>query len=127
MPDVLLKVNGSQYAGWTDVSVTRDIEAIANSFQLSVSDRWNGQTKPWPILEEDVCELLVGGRTLITGYVDSRGHKYDKASHSLSVTGRDKAGALVDNSAVLEQLEFSHIPILDFCQKLAAPFGVIFS
>lgn len=127
MPDVRLEVNGREYGGWTSVQVSRGIEAIAGSFELEVSERWDGQTAPWPIRDEDACVVSVGGIPLITGYVDARTHSYDTSSHQLSVSGRDKAGALVDCSAVLTQWEFANTPVLDLCTKLGAPFGVTFS
>lgn len=123
MPDVRLTVNGREYAGWTDVIITRGIEAIAGTFSLKVSDRWQEAT-PWPIAPEDECTVAVDRTTLITGYVDSRVLGLQTGGHSLQVSGRDKAAALVDNSAVLSHWEFSNIGVLEFCQKVAAPFGV---
>jgi len=124
MPDVRLTVNGLEYRGWTDVRVTRGIEFIAGSFALSVSERWGGQDVAWPILEGDECTLTIDEEVLITGYVDLRQLSYDADAHRLSVSGRDKAGDLVDCSAVLKQWEFHSLPLLDVCQRLAEPFGI---
>lgn len=127
MLDVRLEVNGREYGGWKDVEITRGIEAIANSFKLTVSERWDGQSEPWPIVEEDACTIRVDGRVLLTGFVDSRGHQEDGSNHSLTIAGRDSAAALVDCSAELAQWEFSNIPVLDLCKTLGAPFGIVFT
>lgn len=124
MGDVRLEVNGSEYGGWTDVRVTRGIEAIASSFDLSVSERWDNQSQPWPINEEDECVLSIDGETLITGYVDVRGMKIAPEAHTLSISGRSRAGALVDNSAVLKQWEFANVGVLEIVTKLAAEFNI---
>jgi len=127
MLDVRLEVNGRQYGGWKDVEITRGIEAIANSFKLTVSERWDGQSEPWPIVEEDACTVRLDGRVLLTGFVDSRSHREDAGAHSLTIAGRDSAGALVDCSAELSKWEFSQIPILELCKTLGAPFGIVFT
>jgi prophage tail gpP-like protein len=124
MAEVALKVNGKSYSGWKSVRITRGIEAICGGFELGVSDRWAGQQVPWPILEEDECEIAVDGQTIITGYVDRRSISLSSDEHSLRVSGRDKAGALIDNSAVLKVWEFNSISLLTLAKRLADPFGV---
>ena len=124
MVDVRLRVNGREYAGWKTVQVTRGIEAIAGGFDLSVSERWNGQTTPWPIVEEDECTLLVGNDVVIIGYVDKREISYGSAEHSLRVSGRDRTGLLVDCSAVLKSWEFQSVPLLTLIQRLCDPFSI---
>jgi prophage tail gpP-like protein len=127
MPDVRLQVNGREYGGWTSARVTRGIEAIAGSFDLAVSERWDGQAEPWPILEEDDCVVTIGDalRTaIITGSVDVRSQAFAAATHAFRVTGRDRTGALVDCSAVLGRYEFSKIGVLELCQQLAKPFDI---
>lgn len=127
MRDVRLEVNGRHYGGWKTVEITRGIETIANSFRLSVSERWTGQSESWPIVEEDACTLWCGNHILLTGFVDIRSHTEDAAAHSLTIAGRDSAGALVDCSAILSQSEFNNVPILEFCKMLGAPFGIVFT
>lgn len=124
MPDVRLMVNGQEYRGWTAVRITRGIDAIAGSFALSVSEKWDGQAQPWPIIDGDACTLQIGNETVITGFVDNRRHQYDVNAHALSVVGRDKTADLVDSSAVLKQWEFLNTSVPEFCKALAAPFGV---
>lgn len=124
MPKIGLRVNGKEYSGWESVRVTRGIESIAGSFDLTASDRWAGQNEPWPIFEEDECALYLEDECVINGWVDKAEPEYDAGSHSLSVSGRDAAGALVDCSALLSSWEFKDLPLLTLATKLAAPFGV---
>jgi prophage tail gpP-like protein len=124
MPDVRLRVGGREFGGWQSARVTRGIECIAGSFELSVSDRWGGQDTPWPIAAEDECVLLLEGEAVITGYVDRRSVSYNATAHDLTVAGRDAAGALVDCSAYVGKWEFLNVPLLTFARKLCEPFGI---
>jgi prophage tail gpP-like protein len=126
-----LRVNGLEFAGWKEATVKRSVEAVASSFSLSVSDRWDGQTNPWPIMEEDECRLMIGAEQVITGYVDRRTISFDKEAHSLEVSGRDATGALVDCSAILRHVtggkgkwEFRNTSLFTLTQRLCEPFGI---
>lgn len=120
MPEIALTVNGRAYAGWKSARVTRGIESISGGFELSVSDRWEAGTAPWPIYEGDECTLSLAGQVVITGYVDKRSVSYGAGEHSLSVSGRDKAGALVDSSYEGPPWEWLSTPILTVAQRIAA-------
>lgn len=124
MADLVLKVHGVEYAGWTAARVTRSIEAISGRFELEVTDRWSEIQEPWPIVEEDECSLEVGGVGVIRGYVDKRTILYAASEHRFSVSGRDRTGALVDCSADLKQWEFRRVPLLSLAQRLTQPFGL---
>lgn len=124
MPDLRLRVNGREFAGWKSARVTRGIESVSGSFELAVSDRWAGQAVAWPIVEEDECTLILEGEHVITGHVDRRTLSLGAEDHSLTVSGRDLAGALVDCSAVLKKWEFLGVPLLALAKKLAEPFGI---
>lgn len=127
MADLRLIVNGRAYGGWKEIQVTRGIASIAGSFTLSVSERWNGQEEPWPIVEEDECEVQIDGETLITGYVDRRELAYAAQTHTLTIAGRDRTGDLVDCSAVLDTWEFLSVPVLRIVERVARPFGIAVS
>lgn len=126
MADIALLVNGRTFSGWTSARVTRGIEAIAGGFELSVSDRWEAGAKPWPIYENDECSLKLGlgGETVLTGYVDKRSLSYSASEHTLTVSGRDKAGQLVDNSIKGPPWEWLNTPVLTVAQAVAHPHGV---
>jgi prophage tail gpP-like protein len=124
MPELRLIVNGVRYAGWKTAQVTRGVESISGGFSLSVSERWDGQSKPWPIVEGDECKLFIGDVPIITGYVDRRSLSYTADDHSLTVSGRDATGDLVDSSALLGRWEFLGVPLLTFAKRLCDPFGI---
>lgn len=124
MAEIGLRVNGREYRGWETARVSRSIEALSGTFELGVSERWADQGKPWPINEGDQCSVVVAGKTLITGWVDTRSPSFSADDHTISVSGRDATGDLVDCSALLSSWEFSDTHVLALAEKLCSPFGV---
>lgn len=123
MTDVVLRVNGKEYAGWKSARVVRGVETAAGSFELSVSDRWSGSA-PWPIAEGDECVVAVAGEVVLTGYVDRRQVSVGAGEHSVSLSGRDRAGELVDCSVLLKTWEFVRTPVIEVARRVAAPHDV---
>jgi prophage tail gpP-like protein len=124
MRDVVLSVNGREYRGWKDITITRSLESLCGSFSMSVSERWNANQEPWPIREGDRCVVLLGGDPIVTGFVDTRSMSISANDHSFQVAGRDRAGDLVDCSAVLSAWEFTGVSVLDIVRMVAKPFGI---
>jgi len=125
VPDsIAIVVNGKRFEGWHSARLTRSMETIAGTFELSVSDRWDASVNPWAIREGDACAIQVNGETLLTGFVDSRKISFSQNAKDIALDGRDRAGDLVDCSAVLHTWEFSDVSPLALATKLCAPFGV---
>lgn len=148
--DVALVINGRRYRGWKSVRITRSIESLAGSFSLEVSDRWDGQTDPWPIQNEDACRVEIDGEVLIDGYVDTTDISATKDSRTLSYGGKDKAAAIVENSATVQgasvikkigasesatfdptkhnadavKWSYTNIDVADFTRAIARPHGL---
>lgn len=124
MEDVTLTVNGSAYGGWKTIGITLSMERLAGAFSLGVSERWPGQSVPRGIQYGDECRLKIGPDVVITGYVDQLSVEYDRESHSVTVSGRDRAGDMVDSSALHAPGSWRQQTILTIARALAAPFGI---
>lgn len=124
MPDVMLQVNGKNYGGWLSVRVVLGMEQVAGTFELSVSERWPGQPEVWQILPGDACRVLIGGTPVITGYVDDVAPEYDKESHAVRISGRDRTGDLVDCSAIHKSGQWAGVTLDRIAADLCAPFGI---
>lgn len=127
MSDLSLLVNGIRYGGWKSVRVTRSIESISGSFELEASDRWGGQDVPWPIMEEDACRVEIDGAVVIDGFIDKRSIALSADARTLSYSGRDGAGILVDCSIDLDKWTFRNASVFDIAKKVAEPFGIAVS
>jgi prophage tail gpP-like protein len=121
---VSLVIGGIAYGGWEDISITRSIESLSGSFDIAVSERWPGQTVSRAIHPGDPCQVRIDGDTVITGYVDDVNASFDSESHTLQITGRDKAGDLVDCSAINRPGQWSGLRFESIVQELIAPFGL---
>jgi len=121
---IKLFVGGKIYDGWLAFTVVRSLEAPAGTFNLTVSDKWPGQLKPWPIAPGDACKLDLGGETLVEGWVDETNYSLSGEDRSLTVTGRDKTGDLVDCSYVEKPNQWQNADIQTIASALAQPFGI---
>jgi prophage tail gpP-like protein len=124
-------VDGRRYSGWKSIRVTRSIESLAGSFALDVSDRWANQDEPWPIREEDPCQIAIDGTVVVDGFVDKRSQSISATSRALSYSGRDRAGSLVDCSAIVSggatagsKWTFYNVDVAQFTAAVAKPFGI---
>ena len=119
-----LLVDGAAYAGWKSVSVTRSLETISGAFSLEVSDRWSGQARPWPIPPGARCEIRIGAETVLTGWVDEMNPSFSSSERSLTVTGRDATGDLVDCSPEISPSEWANLTLPQIVTRIAGDFGV---
>lgn len=121
---VEITVNGATYGGWKNVTVRRSLKSLSGSFSLSLTERWQGRSTPWPILAGDQCRVLLNGQAVITGFIDNTALSFDDNSRTITVSGRDKTADLVDCSVDLPQSQYNGIRIDDFARLVCAKFGV---
>lgn len=124
MSQIVLQVGGTEYGGWTAVSVSRSIETVAGAFDISCTENVGGEAVRWPLRPQQACKILVDGQTVIDGYIDKVSIDISDSSHTISVSGRDKTGDLVDCAAVHTPAQWRNIKLLDLVKTLAAPFGI---
>jgi prophage tail gpP-like protein len=122
--DVRLKIGNIAYGGWQQIEVTRTIEAISGSFKLGVSEKWPGQQSRFAIKRGSACSVTIDGKSIITGYIDEVEPTYDKGEHSVSFSGRDKTGDLVDSSAIATPGTWIGTGLMPIVQQLVAKFGI---
>lgn len=119
MSEVELLINDKIFEGWEDVNVVRTLDAMSGGFTIGATDK-DGVT----IQRGDSCVLRLAGLPIITGYVDTIDESQDDMSHSITVTGRDKSGDLVDCSATNASSEFLNIRLKDLIDRLIKPFNI---
>lgn len=123
--DVRLRIDAQEYGGWKEISIAQSLEALAWTFELTVSDSWAdpaGRPVTRPIVPGQACELLMDGEPLLSGYVDDVTPEYDASSRSARVKGRDVTGDLVDCSA--PPLQIAGQDIQQIAAELCEPFGI---
>lgn len=129
MGDASLLVSGSAYLGWTSVAVTRSMEQLASTFEVSFVEQWSGQDLPIPLIEGVPCLVKLNTTPVVNGYVDDVTIDYDDRSHGMSVSGRSRTGDLVDCSALytLGKGQWRNQPLIQIATDLCQPFGITVS
>lgn len=122
---VRLVVDGQDYGGWKEVSITAGIERQARDFTLAVTDRWPGATEiPRRIQPGNLCELFIGADKVLTGFVDGTPIAYDGRQVTVGVKGRSKTADLVDCSAINKPGQWRGQKLERIAADLAAPYGI---
>ncbi len=119
-----LVVNNIIYSGWLTVDINLSIESLSGVFTLTLTDKWLASGDNPAIQPGDQCALIIDGTTVITGYVDRVMPGFTEKSHTVTVTGRDKAGDLVDCSITGSNTQFKNLLIEKIITTLCTPFGV---
>lgn len=122
--DIELRVSRQIYRGWKRASVTRSIETLSGTFRLSVTDRWEDDGAARTIRPGAECSVSVAGEKVIRGFVDLAAPRYSGSTRETSIEGRDRAGDLVDCSAVHDPDEWNNLRLNRLVEILAKPFGI---
>lgn len=126
---ITLRINGVDWQWWTSMEISRQMDAIAGSFSISLADRWStADVRPparaLPIAAGMACEVLIGDDAVITGHIDKVTPSISATDHTIQISGRDKSADLVDCSAVHAPGHWLNQNVLQLATILADPFGV---
>jgi len=120
--EIEISVNGKKHSAWESCSVTLQLDAVADSFEMRYADRWLQDGESFPILEGDEVNVSVAGERVLSGYAEDFEAGYNKESAQLSCSGRSRTGDLLDCSdtypAVIEQT------MQQIAESLCEPFGI---
>jgi prophage tail gpP-like protein len=122
--DVILKVAGQTFTGWKSVQVDRAIDALVGSFRLTLSDRWPGAPDSWGIRAGDACEVLLGGETIMTAWIDRAAFSIRPDRHPIVMSGMEKTIDLTDCSAIHTPGSWKGRRLEQIAADLTAPFGI---
>jgi prophage tail gpP-like protein len=124
MSEIRLEVSGRSYSGWKSVRVTRSMDTLCGSFELSATDRWSERGQPMAIKPQDACRVLIDDDVVIDGYVDARPIRVNATTREQGARGRDRAMDVADSSAFPESWVTRNVTLLAFAQQLCAPHSV---
>jgi prophage tail gpP-like protein len=119
-----LSIGGKVYSVWTQVNVTRSLDAISGAFNLTLSGKTETGGVNVEVKPGDRCKVSLGGTVVINGWVDAADVSIDLASHSVSIRGRDLTGDLADCSAIHKPGSWRNARIEAIASELTRPFGV---
>ncbi len=122
--DLTLVVNGQEYAGWTDVRVTRGVERMPSDFEVSVTDKYPGQISTVDIAPQMACQVYIGQDLAITGYIDRFKPSIRPQQHVIAISGRSKCCDLVDCAAEWPTGQINSGSLLVIATNLAKVYGI---
>lgn len=124
MPDLALNIGNYEIRGWQSVQVQRSLDEVADSFALALSSPLSSVPPPVPIRQGDPCSITYDGILVLSGYVDEVSETSSASTWNLQVSGRSRAGDLVDCSAV-HKGGWRNKPIDAIIEDIAKPFGLL--
>jgi prophage tail gpP-like protein len=119
--ELIITTNNQRYGGWKEFQITRSLEFAADEFDMTVTERWPGQTTR-DIQAGELARVQLGNDLLVTGFIDRFDTEYDDKNHTISVYGRSLLGDLVDCSGKPQQ--FLNQTFAQIAKTICAPFGI---
>lgn len=84
---------------WTDVRITRSIDNIPSSFEMTRADPTPNSVSSAAFLTGSPVSIKLGDDLVFTGFIDRVGYRMSADNHTVTVSGRSKLQDLVDGSA----------------------------
>ena len=124
MDDVILKLDGQVFGGWTTIGIDRALDNLSAQFSLGLTERWPGQPERRAIRKGCACQLFIGDDLVLTGWIDSVNRKRRPGDHSITASGRDRTCDLADCSAVDKPLSWHNATLDTIASDVIKPFGL---
>ena len=118
MMQLELKVNNVKYSGWEKVSIVKSMTSIAHTFSMEIL---NGAELS--IQNDDIIEILVDGKTFLTGYIDEITASIGDKKMPTRISGRSKTGDLIDSNILTPQ-QYNKLNVLQIMSNIVSKFGM---
>lgn len=116
---LIIKVGGQIYKQWKSIEITKDLEAIAGAYNLTL-------TTPsiFTLVNGAKIDVEIGNKPIISGYIENVSFSGGGDQNEMTLRGRDKTGDLVDCSIVTKSSEYLNMTFKSFCESVCKPFGI---
>lgn len=121
MTRLYLEVDGTRYDGFTSITVSRSIEAVASTFSFEATA---ASTISFPITTGQKARVVIGDKPVVNGWVENVSVKYDAGSHSITIEGRDKTCDLVDSTLGGKNEFIAPIGLIDVITTVLNRIGI---
>ncbi len=119
-----LQIGSVIYPYWKTVSISKRIDAVASSFDLTVFGLYASDFDKIPIKVGNKAGVKLEGIQVVSGYIDKKTASFSKSDHSIAISGRDNTGDLVDCSIIEGPTQFQNQTLTQIAQRLCNPFGI---
>ena len=94
-----LEVAGQQFINFISLSMARQIDQLAGTFNFRAT---SDDESLFPIKAGQPAKVTIGGIPILTGHVEEVFVDYSAAGHTITATGRDITGDIVDSTAQIK-------------------------
>ena len=119
--EVAVQIGTQVQAGWTRYDIDSSLLVAADAWSVTLAT--SELTVPPGVVPGAAVKVTVGGETVLAGTLDEVDHAVDKQGHTLSLSGRDGAGVLLDCSAPV--FTRGVMTLEEVIAKVVRPLGVI--
>lgn len=131
---IRIEIDGQVYDQWDSADITRDLNDFAGTFCFNFRDTTRSlktfafASNISPIFQlrpGAEVKIFVHDELVLLGFIETVSPNIDENSASVSVTGKDKAGDLVDCAAAPEgPAELNNVTLEDAAKRIAKPYGL---
>lgn len=133
MRQIALRIAGREYREWTSATVDRDMDDFSGSFTFELRDSVRAgaalnyatpgdayRLRPGPRVD-----ILVAGQIVLVGYIEKVDPQIDAGAASVSISGRDVTGDMIDCAAMTSGAsEFFNVKLEDAAGRVASAYGI---
>lgn len=114
---VKVKIDNIEVEGWKSFSITRSLDDLCGTFELTFID----STPAEVLLTGKLVEIFEENDQLLKGYIYSRSRAFN--SKIILISGRDVTGDLVDCSADVKS--WYNVPLSTIVGDIIQPFNIL--
>ncbi|MGX1099271.1 phage baseplate assembly protein [Amorphus sp. MBR-141] len=131
---VRLEIDGvGSFDSWVYVEIVRDLQDFAGSFTVIARDatrliatlQWASPPPLYRLRPGPGVRIYIDDEIVLTGWIEKVRPDIDEAGAQVTISGRDKAGDLVDCAAAPDGPgEFRQVTLEEAARRICAPFGL---
>jgi prophage tail gpP-like protein len=125
--ELTIRTGGRTLGGWTRFSVTRGVELLPSTCEVSLTERSPTQVGAAVVAPFSECQVFLSEDKILTGYIDVYQPSYDKQHHEVQIACRSKTEDIVDCSVDIDKLggwQIRDKMIGEAAKKLVAPYKI---
>lgn len=129
---IILEVNGEAYSGWSSLTIRTARKELCGTFELALVPGTvpEGFKK---LKRGDICSVMLQDEEnptskwvplLTNAKIESLSKNISRAGMTLSVSGRDGTGVLIDSSTIVPGFSFSGVYLPELIRQVIKPYDL---
>ena len=120
--ELVVKIGGNVFGGWTSVNVTRGVERMPSDFDIQGTTRRPDEARGLFGIGKPL-QITIGGHVVLTGYLERFIQRLSPTEHTVNLVGRGRCCDLVDTSALLSNATRSNTSVGVLARELVEPYA----